>query len=120
MIRPILATKNPYDAANEFEKAGWKIDFSNPPESGDPLVGVSLCGNQLLLGTMEEKYVNQDAISYIGTGIELYITVPASKIDMIHKGHTIFYPTELINQPWGETTFEVKILGYKFMIAAEE
>ena len=50
MIRPILACENPYALAEEFERAGWCVDFSQSPESGDPLVGVSLMGNALLLG----------------------------------------------------------------------
>ena len=53
MIRPILACKDPYKAAEEFAAAGWNIDFSQPPESGDPLVGLSLCGNSVLLGVTE-------------------------------------------------------------------
>ena len=50
MIRPILACEGPYAAAEKFVSAGWKLDFSQPPESGDPLVGVSLFGNSVLLG----------------------------------------------------------------------
>ena len=53
MIRPILACENPYKAAEEFVAAGWKMDFSQPPESGDPLVGVSLYDNVVLLGVTE-------------------------------------------------------------------
>ena len=58
MVRPIIATKNPYDAAEEFKKCGWCIDFQTPSDGDDPLSGVSLYGNELLLGTMDEKYVN--------------------------------------------------------------
>ena len=53
MIKPIPACKNPSLVANEFEAAGWHIDFSQPPESGDPLVGVSLFDNVILLGITE-------------------------------------------------------------------
>lgn len=45
MIRPILACENPYKTAEEFIATGWKIDFSQPPEIGDPLVGISLYDN---------------------------------------------------------------------------
>ncbi len=47
MIRPILACADPYKAAESFAAARWNIDFSQSPESGDPLVGVSLCGNSV-------------------------------------------------------------------------
>lgn len=58
MIRPILACVDPYKAAEDFATAGWNIDFSQPPESGDPLVGVSLFGNSVLLG-VTEGYVEE-------------------------------------------------------------
>lgn len=32
MIKPILACKDPYLAAKEFQDAGWSIDFSQPLE----------------------------------------------------------------------------------------
>ena len=53
MIRPILACSDPYKTAEQFAAAGWNIDFSQPPESGDPLVGVSLFGNSVLLGVTD-------------------------------------------------------------------
>lgn len=65
MIRPILACKNPYRTAEEFAAAGWKIDFSQPPESGDPLVGVSLFDNKFLLG-VTDGYVQDNEKEYIG------------------------------------------------------
>ena len=65
MIRPILACKNPYRTAEEFVAAGWKIDFSQPPESGDPLVGVSLFDNKFLLGVID-GYVQDNEKEYIG------------------------------------------------------
>lgn len=120
MIRPILAMQDPYNAAKEFEKAGWKLDFSNPRESGDPLVGLSLYGNSILLGTMEEKYVKKDAIPFLGTGIEFYVSIPKDRLAEIYKGHLCFHPTALGKQLWGDVAFEVNILGYKFMIAAEQ
>lgn len=117
MIRPILACTDPYKAAEEFAAAGWNIDFSQPPESGDPLVGVSLCGNSLLLG-VTDGYVPHDHIPYIGCGIEIYMTVPVEQIQRIYENHLPLNPTELTIQPWGDKAFEVKIGGYQFMIAA--
>ena len=117
MIRPILACIDPYKTADEFAAAGWNVDFSQSPESGDPLVGVSLCGNSVLLG-ITDGYVPDNHIPHIGCGVEIYITVPAEQIQRIYENHLILKPTELMVQQWGDRTFEVKIGGYQFMIAA--
>ena len=117
MIRPILACTDPYEAAEEFAAAGWNIDFSQSPESGDPLVGVSLCGNSVLLG-VTDGYVPHDHIPYIGCGIEIYMTVPAEQIQRIYENHQPLNPTKLTIQPWGDKAFEVRIGGCQFMIAA--
>ena len=119
MIRPILACVNPYKVAKVFATAGWNIDFSQLPESGDPLVGVSLFGNSVLLG-VTEGYVSDEQISHVGCGVEIYMTVPADKIQTIYDRHSFLHPTELIAQPWGDIAFEVKIGGYQFMITAEQ
>lgn len=117
MIQPILACINPYETAKEFVAVGWKIDFSQPPESGDPLVGISLCGNSVLLG-ITEGYVAADKLPYIGCGVEIYITVPSEQIQQIYEEHLPINPTELTIQPWGDLAFEVQIGGYQFMISA--
>lgn len=119
MIRPILACVDPYKAADEFARAGWNIDFSQPPESGDPLVGVSLCGNSVLLG-VTDGYVTAEQIPCIGCGVEIYMTVPAGQIGPIYEMHQLLHPTALTLQPWGDLAFEVKIGGYLFMIAAQQ
>lgn len=117
MIRPVLACIDPYKAAEEFAAVGWNIDFSQPWESGDPLVGVSLCGNSVMLG-ITEGYVPGDQLSHIGCGVEIYMTVPGGQLKQIYENHLVLKPTALMVQPWGDTAFEVKISGYKFMIAA--
>ena len=117
MIRPILACIDPYKAADVFAAAGWKIDFSQSPESGDPLVGVSLCGNSVLLG-VTNGYVSDDQLPYIGCGVEIYMTVPENQIQRIYENHLALQPTKLMVQPWGDQAFEVSIGGYQFMIAA--
>lgn len=108
MIRPILACKDPYKAAEEFASVGWNIDFTQPLESGDPLVGVSLCGNSVLLG-ITEGYVTDDLLPHIGCGVEIHITVPVEQIQQIYEDHLPLKPTELSVQPWGDLAFEVKI-----------
>ena len=119
MIQPILACVDPYKTAEEFAAAGWNIDFSQPPESGDPLVGVSLCGNSVLLG-VTDGYVTDDRIPYIGCGVEIYMTVPAEQLQRLYANHLALKPTELAVQPWGDRAFEVKIGGHRFMIAAPQ
>lgn len=117
MIRPILACVDPYKTAEVFAAAGWNIDFLQPPESGDPLVGVSLCDNSVLLG-VTDGYVADDHIQHIGCGVVIYMTIPAEQIVSIYQNHLMLCPTELTAQPWGDLAFEVKIGGYQFMIAA--
>lgn len=117
MIRPILACIDPYKAAEEFAAVGWNIDFSQSPESGDPLVGVSLCGNSVLLG-VTDGYVSENQIPYIGCGVEIYITVPDEQIQELYENHLVLKPSKLTVQPWGDKAFEVRISGYKFMIAS--
>ena len=119
MIRPILACTDPYEAAEEFAAAGWNIDFSQSPESGDPLVGVSLCGNSVLLG-VTDGYVSDEHIPYIGCGVEIYMIVPTERLRQIYENHLALKPTALTVQPWGDKAFEVRIGGYQFMIAAEK
>ena len=117
MIRPILACIDPYKTAEEFASAGWSIDFSQPPESGDPLVGVSICGNSVLLG-ITDGYVSDDQLPHIGCGVEIYMTVPAEQLQRLYENHLALKPTALAVQPWGDKAFEVRIGGYQFMIAA--
>lgn len=117
MIRPILACKDPYKTAEEFAAAGWNIDFSQPSESSDPLVGVSLYCNSVLLG-ITEGYVSGDQLPHIGCGVEIYMTVPVEQIQQIYNNHLTLSPSKLTVQPWGDLAFEVKIGGYQFMIAA--
>lgn len=117
MIRPILACKNPYKTADEFVAAGWTIDFSQPPESGDPLVGISLYDNSFLLG-VTEGYVIDNESQYIGCGIVFYITVPRDSFDIVYENHNRFGTTKVEVQTWGDATFEVKIGGFKFMITS--
>ena len=94
-------------------------EYTEPPERGDPLVGVSLCGNSVLLG-VTDGYVTTEKIPYVGCGVEIYMTVPAGQIGQIYEMHQIRNPTELTLQPWGDLAFEVKIGGYLFMIATQQ
>ena len=117
MIRPILACENPYKTAEEFVAAGWKIDFSQPPESGDPLVGVSLYDNSVLLG-VTEGYVANDVKQYVGCGVVFYLTVPSEDFSDVYENHKRFVSSALEAQTWGDTTFETEVGGFKFMITS--
>ena len=119
MIQPILACKNPYALAKDFESAGWNIDYLQPPESGDPLVAVSLLDNSILLG-ITAGYVSECDIPYIGCGVELYLTVPKEEIEAIHRNHQRFHPTDIVMKPWGDHTFKVVIGPFKLMIASHQ
>ena len=116
MLRPILACKDPYEAGRAFQTAGWTMDFSQPPESGDPLVGVSLRGNSLLLG-VTEGYVPAGGLPFLGCGVVLYLTVPDDALEAVHTSHQVFRPTEIETQPWGDRAFEVAVAGWRLMIA---
>lgn len=118
MVIPILTCQNPYKTAQKFADAGWNVDFSNPPESGDPLVGVSLCGNVLLLG-ITEGYVPAEMLGCIGCGVELYLAVPDDRIHEIYRAHRELKPTQLAVQPWGALAYEVNIDGFRLMIASQ-
>ena len=116
MIRPILACQDPYEAGRAFQSAGWTLDFSQPPESGDPLVGVSLYGSALLLG-VTEGYVSEVELPFLGCGVVLYLTVPDAALEAIHESHRAFRPAEIKTQPWGDRAFEVTVAGWRLMIA---
>lgn len=119
MIQPILACENPYETATKFVGAGWNLDFSQPPEGGDPLVGISLFDNSILLG-VTDGYVVESEKKYCGCGVEIYLTIPLEHIREVRQRHDNLNPTNIEQQPWGAYAFEVCIENYKFMIAAPE
>lgn len=84
MIRPILACENPYKTAEEFVASGWTLDFSQSPESGDPLVGISLYDNSFLLG-VAEGYVTNEERRHVGCGIVFYLTVPRDSFNAVFE-----------------------------------
>lgn len=117
MLRPIIACQNPYQTAALYESAGWIIEFSNPPQSGDPLVGVSLYENKVLLG-VTEGYVREQDFGSIGCGIVFYVDVPKTAINAVHKAHSVFNPTDIALTPWGDSAFDVVIGGIRYMVAS--
>ena len=116
MLSAILACANPYQTAEKFRKAGWTIESSNPPDSGDPLVDVGLFGNRLMLG-ITTGYVEHDKLPYIGCGIEFFISVPKGELNRLHDLCMEFNPSAIKKESWGDTVFRVEIDGFKLMIA---
>jgi hypothetical protein len=118
-LTPILATDDPYGAAAVFCRAGWQLEFSTPPDEGDPLACVSLCGGRVLLGTSLPEFLAEDARPYRGAGVEFYVQVPVREIDAIYHAHQAVDPSvsALETQPWGERAFHVTLSGYRFLIA---
>lgn len=121
MLTPILATDDPYEAAEVFVRAGWSLVFTTPAGSGDPLACVGLASAQLMLGTSAPEFLRAESRMHKGAGIEFHLTVPEDDIAAIFEGHRQHADsvTDLTRQPWGELAFHAVMLGYKFLIAAE-
>lgn len=121
MLTPILATDDPYRAAEAFVAAGWSLIFQTPADSGDPLSCVALADAQVMLGTSDPAFLAPASRDHKGAGIEFHITVPAAKIDAIYAAHRARADstTELRVQQWGERAFHAVLLGYRFLIAED-
>jgi hypothetical protein len=117
MLTPILATADPYAAAEEFVANGWSLVFATPKDSGDPLACVELCGGRVMLGVDTEDFLAAAAREYRGAGVQFYLEVPADRIDNVHAGHIV--PGSLETRPWGVRSFVVTLAGYAFMVATE-
>ena len=120
MLTPILATEDPYRTAAIFCRAGWKLEFETPPDSGDPLACVSLAGSKVLLGTSEPRFLTEEARPFRGAGVECHVDVPWGEIEAIHLAHQAADPSTsaLEDRPWGERAFHVTLGGYRFLIAS--
>jgi hypothetical protein len=120
VLTPILATEDPYWTAAIFTRAGWQLEFETPPDSGDPLVCVSLAGSKVLLGTSEPQFLAEDARPFRGAGVEFHIDVPMGQIEAIHLAHQAVDPAASVleDRPWGERAFHTTLGGYRFLIAS--
>ena len=121
MLTPILATDDPYQAAEVFVKAGWSLVFQTAADSGDPLACVALAGAQLMLGTSLPQFLPAESRAHKGAGVEFHLTVPSEDIGAVYEAHRRHAEsaTALAQQPWGERAFHTVLLGYRFLIAAE-
>jgi hypothetical protein len=121
VLSPILATDDPYQAAEVFVAAGWSLVFQTPRDSGDPLACVALAGAQVMLGTSLPQFLAPESRPYKGAGVEFHLTVPSEDIHDVYEAHRMHADsvTTFAVQPWGELAFHAILLGYRFLIAAE-
>lgn len=61
MLRPILATDDPYGGAEAFVQAGWSLEFATPRDGADRPTSVSLAESQVMLGTSLPEFLADDA-----------------------------------------------------------
>ena len=118
MLTPILATSDPYTAADEFVANGWTLAYATPKDSGDPMAVVELHGGQVMLGVDSEQFLPAAARDHRGAGVQLYVEVPADVIEKIHAAHQEPGPIE--QRPWGVRSFVVRLAAYNFMIATAQ
>lgn len=124
MLSPILACVD-VDAsiACYTQKLGFEHAWSMPPnESGKTeFACVKLGDAEILLGVVE-GFVSPEDLAKRGTGIQLYIDLPASlNIDSLYtqaKSSGAAITREIEDRDWGERTFNVKDAdGYNLMLA---
>lgn len=118
MLTPILATPDPYVAADEFAGNGWTRAYATPKDSTDPMAVVELHGAQVMLGVDSEQFLPADARAHRGAGVQLYVEVPAELIEAVHAAHRDPGPIE--QRPWGVRSFVVRLAEYNFMIATAQ
>jgi uncharacterized glyoxalase superfamily protein PhnB len=124
MLSPILATSD-VDASIAFytQKLGFEHAWSMPPNADGKtdFACVRLAGSEVLLG-VTEGFVELEDMAKRGTGIELYIELPADfDLDGLYEraqaaGVNITRPLE--DRDWGERTFHFSDPdGYRYMLA---
>jgi hypothetical protein len=121
VLTPILATDDPYRAAEAFIQAGWSLVFQTPRDSGDPLACVALVGAQVMLGTSLPEFLPAESRPHRGAGVEFHLSVPGEDIGSVYEAHRRHAEsvTSLAEQPWGELAFHAVLAGYRFLIVAE-
>ncbi|WP_427889472.1 hypothetical protein ACQHIV_39500 [Kribbella sp. GL6] len=118
MLTPILATPDPYAAADEFVANGWTLAYATPKDSGDRMAVVELYGGQVMLGVDTEQFLPAAAREHRGAGVQFYVEVPADVIDAVHATHRDPGPIE--PRAWGVRSFVVRLASYNFMVATAQ
>jgi uncharacterized glyoxalase superfamily protein PhnB len=123
VLSVFLACDDPYTTARFMtETLGWKLDFSAPADSGDPMACVSLSGAQVRLGPADERWLAAASRDHRGAGVTVYIRLPETDdITHVHERHAAggVVTRSLEQRPWGELAFDAVIAGYRFLIAQE-
>ncbi|NUS00099.1 MAG: hypothetical protein HOV67_33170 [Kribbellaceae bacterium] len=118
MLTPILATSDPYAAADEFVTNGWTLAYATPKDSSDRLAVVELHGGQVMLGVDTEEFLPAAAREHRGAGVQFYVEVPAEAIEAVHAAH--LEPGPIQQRDWGVRAFVVRLASYSFMIATQQ
>lgn len=122
MLSVFLACDDLYASAKFFtEDLGWELTFATPPDSGDPLAGVSLGGAEIMLGPAEERWLPAASRSHRGAGVTVYVVLGAEDdIAAIYAKHAKAGVTTsaLAERPFAPQAFDAVIEGYRFLIAA--
>jgi uncharacterized glyoxalase superfamily protein PhnB len=125
MLSPILACSS-IEAAIAYytEKLSFELVFHMPAQGEQTeFACVRLADVEILLG-VNEGFVNPADLDKRGTGIQLYINLPASlNIDDLYhhaKAHNAHITREIETRGWGERAFTVLDAdGYNLMFAQQ-
>ena len=123
MLSVFLACDDPYQVAQLMtSQLGWRLEFATPADSDDRLACVSLGGDQVMLGTAEERWLPAASREHRGAGVSVYVRLPQSEdIAKVHERHAAggVVTQPLSKRQWGELAFDAVIAGYRFLISQE-
>lgn len=117
-LTPILATDDPLAAAEEFQAAGWQLEFK--VGGRDPIACVSLDGGaRVMLGSSGSRFLPVEARAHRGAGVVFNILVGDGAIERIHAAHSACgCAGELTDRLHGQRAFNATLCGYRFLIGA--
>jgi uncharacterized glyoxalase superfamily protein PhnB len=123
VLTVFLACDDPYQVAQLMtDQLGWQLEFATPADSDDRLACVSLGGDEIMLGTTEERWLPAASREHRGAGVSVYVRLPQTyDIAAIHERHAAggVVTQPLSQRPWGELAFDAVIAGYRFLISQE-
>ena len=123
MLSVFLACDDPCQVAQLMTgQLGWRLEFATPADSNDRLACVSLGGEEVMLGTTEERWLPAASREHRGAGVSVYVRLPRSEdIAKVHERHAAggVVTQPLSKRPWGALAFDAVIAGYRFLISQE-
>jgi catechol 2,3-dioxygenase-like lactoylglutathione lyase family enzyme len=123
VLSVILSCDDLYAAADFFtDRLGWRLVFSTPPESDDPIAAVALGDATVLLGPALEAFLSPRSRDHRGAGVQIFVTLPASEdIEVLHRRHEAagVVTKPLSHRPWGRRAFNAELFGYRFLFAED-